>query len=770
MPGIGPDAKTESATNISLTGAVLNASVNPKGRKTTVSFQYSTEPALTGTAQTTATKIGGGTSAVMVSATLANLAMATTYYYRIDARGGAAVQDGAILSFTTLAPPPPVITGNLSISATNCFPFTYQVDAGGQPASYTTTSLPPGLSLDPSSGLISGTPTQSGTFSSTISAINAGGTGTAVFSFTISEPPSPAVSSALDVTATNGLPFYYQIAGSAYPTAFTAGPLPAGLVFVQSSGLISGTPTQSGTYEVAISVANPSGTDSETLALTVITPPPPAITSSLNVTGTNTFPFQYQIAGTNFPTTFQASGLPPGLSADSTGLISGTPTKSGTFAGSIGAANSGGGDTEPFTVTILITPPVITSPLSATATNGKPFSYQITAGNNPVAFGAVLQPGLAVNTSTGLISGTPVQSGTFPVTISASNSGGVGSAMLSLTVNLDFQHASGTYDGLAALGGTNVGSFAITLTQAHNFTATLALASTRDPFTGTFSADGVFNAPIYSVNGASLEANLSIDPAANTINGTIATLSSSGTTSYAVQSSLRGNFNTRTIPHGLPGRYSFVIPALSGTDPALPHAPGFGSMVVFSNGAIHLTGKLGDGTPFSTSAQLHADGQTWALFHTLYAVNRPGAIAGSITSGANAQSDWSGALDWIKPAQTSGNYYRAGFRANVDFQAAGYAPPPLLSGSATITLDAAAFEISDDLTISHGSRVTVIGSNNGSVTLTVTPGTRAVAGHFINPATNKQTPFTGIIYQKPAPAGFGLFLDQGQAGSLQITQ
>src|SRR5258707_2593448 len=56
--------------------------------------------------------------------------------------------------------------------------------------------------------------------------------------------------------------------------------------------------------------------------------------------------------------------------------------------------------------------PVITSGTTASGTVGSAFSYQITATNTPTSYGATgLAAGLAVNTSTGLISGTPTAAG-----------------------------------------------------------------------------------------------------------------------------------------------------------------------------------------------------------------------------------------------------------------------------------------------------------------------------------------------------------------------
>jgi hypothetical protein len=80
-------------------------------------------------------------------------------------------------------------------------------------------------------------------------------------------------------------------------------------------------------------------------------------------------------------------------------------------------------------------PPSITSPSTASGTVGQSFSYQITASNSPTSFNAANLPaGLAVNTSTGLISGTPSLAGTTNATLSATNSNGSGNATLTITV------------------------------------------------------------------------------------------------------------------------------------------------------------------------------------------------------------------------------------------------------------------------------------------------------------------------------------------------
>jgi hypothetical protein len=79
--------------------------------------------------------------------------------------------------------------------------------------------------------------------------------------------------------------------------------------------------------------------------------------------------------------------------------------------------------------------PVINSALTATGNVGSPFSYTITAANKPSAFSAVgLPSGLTLNGTSGLISGTPQDEGSFSVSLTASNSGGSGNASLSLSI------------------------------------------------------------------------------------------------------------------------------------------------------------------------------------------------------------------------------------------------------------------------------------------------------------------------------------------------
>ena len=101
--------------------------------------------------------------------------------------------------------------------------------------------------------------------------------------------------------------------------------------------------------------------------------------------------------------------------------------------------------------------PVITSPVSAISVIGQPFSYQIIATNFPSGFNASNLPGLlGVNTSTGLISGTPTSAGTFSISLSATNPGGTGNKSLSLQVQADADN-DGLGDAWETANGLNPG-------------------------------------------------------------------------------------------------------------------------------------------------------------------------------------------------------------------------------------------------------------------------------------------------------------------------
>lgn len=156
-------------------------------------------------------------------------------------------------SFTVAAAP--VIASSLNIAGSTGTTFSYQITSDNSDATYEASGLPAGLVCSPS-GLISGKPTESGTFFTTLAATSIGRTGHATLTLQISD--SLTITSNSSLAALTGKPLTYQITSDALQATYTTGTLPSGLL-LNGSGLIYGTPTVSGTYTTTLYVSNPDG-------------------------------------------------------------------------------------------------------------------------------------------------------------------------------------------------------------------------------------------------------------------------------------------------------------------------------------------------------------------------------------------------------------------------------------------------------------------------------------------------------------------------------
>ena len=344
--------------------------------------------------------------------------------------GGTSNQTLSIL----IAPTIPQITSANSAKAQVGQSFTYRITAANLPRTYGAASLPPGLTLNATSGLISGTPTTTGNASVTLSASNAGGTGTKSLALIVT-PPAPVITSATTSNATLGTAFSYQITATHSPTHYAASSLPVGLTVNASSGLISGIPLDDGTFTAKIYASNLGGMGNRTLTI-AIAAKIPQITSATLAKPQAGMPFSYRISALNLPRTFGATSLPAGLTLNGTsGVISGTPTTPGNRTATISASNTAGTDTKTLTFSILPAVPVITSAGTSNATFGTAYSYQITATNTPTRFSATSLPaGLTINATSGLLSGIPLGEGIFATKVYAMNAGGTGSRTLTIAI------------------------------------------------------------------------------------------------------------------------------------------------------------------------------------------------------------------------------------------------------------------------------------------------------------------------------------------------
>jgi hypothetical protein len=383
---------------------------------------------------------------------------------------------------------PPSINSPLTAGATAGTAFTYTITASNSPFSFDAVGLPAGLTVNTSTGVISGIPSAAGTTSVTIKATNAAATAQATLVLTtlqnlsLNQPSTASTSPANSpmsndgnagtrwTASTNAYPQWWRVdLGSSknvtrvdtkwYSTATRAykyrievsdddtnyTPVfdnTANTTFADTSDSFAQVTKRY--VRMYITGVTPTGGTASAFEITVLGPgavAPPAVNSPTSASGSVGTAFSYTITATNSPTSYSiVSGtLPGGLSLNpSTGLISGTPNGAVTAALTIGATNAGGTGTGPLTITITQPTPAINSPSTITGTVGSSFSYQITATNSPTSYGVVgtLPTGLSLNPATGLISGVPTTAGVTNVSINATNAGGTGAnAPLAITLN-----------------------------------------------------------------------------------------------------------------------------------------------------------------------------------------------------------------------------------------------------------------------------------------------------------------------------------------------
>ena len=455
---------------------------------------------------------------------------------------------------------------------------------GTRPLHWTISSgaLPAGLSLNSSTGVISGTPTGVSSGSVTFQVMDATAVSASrAITMTVGPPAALVITTTTLPGAALGVAYSQTLQASggvpSYTWSVTAGSLPAGLS-LSSAGVISGTPTGPlGTSNFTVQV-----TDSQTptpvsttanLSITVSTAPLTVTTTSL-VGGSINNPYSQTLlaSGGTPPYTWSISAgtLPTGLTlTPGTGVIAGTPSATGTSNFTVKVTDSVAGTaTAALSITINTALAITTTSLpggsvgtsySATvsATGGvTPYTWSITSGSLPA--------GLAINASSGTISGTPTATGTSHFTVSVKDSE---SPVITAAAPLTITIASASCPKNASLNG----NYAMEVNGwSHLSIATAAV--------GSFVADGAGN-----ISGGNVDFN---DQSGGPLNGTF-------TGTYCVASN---NLATINLTYG---------GALSGTDTfaAALNSTGNGNIIFYDSGALKASGLLRkqDVTAFSTA-------------------------------------------------------------------------------------------------------------------------------------------------------------------------
>lgn len=315
--------------------------------------------------------------------------------------------------------------------------------------------MPQGM-LVSSDGRLSGTPQTAGKFSFTLEVTDSSNPSQMVsesVTLFINDSPLKINTAVQPPAGTQSTPYpgfaFTALGGSPQFTwSVTAGALPAGLT-LNSNGTLSGTPSGSGssTFTVSVTDSAPSP-ETDSHSFTIEIGPTLLITSASPPSGTDSATYDFQLTvsrGTppyswNWSATTQ-SGLPPGLVLSPAGLIQGVPTTAGTYAIVVTVTDSSRPTLQgTASYTITINPPpapqiLAVNPLAAAVNVPFSFAFSATGGQTPLTWSetGALPAGLSLSAA-GLLSGTPLATGSLPVTINVRDSSGQNGTPQALTV------------------------------------------------------------------------------------------------------------------------------------------------------------------------------------------------------------------------------------------------------------------------------------------------------------------------------------------------
>jgi hypothetical protein len=378
------------------------------------------------------------------------------------------------------------------------------VSATGYPAatfSVTTGTLPAGLTLNLTTGVLTGTPTGvEAPYSFTISATNVGGSVSVPYTGTVRTEPRSFTDGTLPQFIT-GTAIFDGVTANGFPAptySITTGLLPTPLALDSTTGAVTGTPSATGPYSFTITATNSEGTLAKVFSGLVASTP--AFIDSTLANFRTGLVYTDSVSASGYPAaTFTVSSgvLPAGVFLDATtGAVTGTPTGiEAPYTFSITATNLGGSVSVPYTGTVRTKPLSFTdgtfaqlilnlSVTDGVTANGFPApTYSISAG--------LLPTGVLLNSTTGAITGTPTFGGPYTFTILATNSEGT----LALPFSGGVAYAPAFVDGVVA-----------------NFT-------TDHLYADAVSANG-YPVPVYSVSAGTLPAGLTLNSTTGALTGT----------------------------------------------------------------------------------------------------------------------------------------------------------------------------------------------------------------------------------------------------------
>jgi LPXTG-motif cell wall-anchored protein len=318
----------------------------------------------------------------------------------------------------------------------------HATDNSGQPIKNTVSGLPEGVTFDPATNTISGTPTTVGTSTVTVTSDDGHGNKTeTTFTIKVEDTTKPTVDSIgnqtkevntaidpIDIHATDN---------SGQPVKNTVSGLPEGVTFDPATNTISGTPTTVGTYPVTVTTTDGQGNTTETTFTIGVEdttkPTVEAIGDQTKEVNTSIDPIEIHATdNSGQPVKNTVSGLPEGVTFDpATNTISGTPTTVGTYPVTVTTTDGQGNTTETtFTIgvedTTKPTVEAIGDQTKEVNTSIDPIEIHATDNSGQPVTNTVsgLPEGVTFDPETNTISGTPTTVGTSTVTVTSDDGHG----------------------------------------------------------------------------------------------------------------------------------------------------------------------------------------------------------------------------------------------------------------------------------------------------------------------------------------------------------